>query len=184
MSQTDELLLITRVILFNDKRAFDKLVLKYQSAIRRFFIHLTTGNNILSEDLAQEVFIKAYFHICNFKGAARFSTWLYRIAYNVFYDYTKKMNLETYVDSSDLHKIKFSYDISDNIHRKMDIYDSLKVLRNEEKTAVLLFYMEDMSHEKIAQVMSCPLGSVKSYILRGKEKLAIYFKNSGYERSI
>ncbi len=183
MSQADDLLLVTRVVLFNDKRAFDSLVVKYQSAIRRFFMQLTLGNRELSDDLSQEAFIKAYLHITSFRGAARFSTWLYRISYNVFYDHTKKTNLETGMNLAELHT-GYEHDPSDTIHKNMDIYDSLKILRNEEKTAVLLFYMEDMTHEKIAHIMSCPLGTVKSYILRGKEKLATHFKNSGYERSI
>jgi RNA polymerase sigma-70 factor (ECF subfamily) len=184
MSQVDDVLLVSRVILFNDKRAFDALVVKYQSSIRRFFMQVTLGNRELSDDLSQEAFIKAYLHITSFRGAARFSTWLYRISYNVFYDFTKKTNLETGMDLVDLHGAGYEHDPSDTIHKKLDIYDSLKFLRNEEKTAVLLFYMEDMTHEKIAHIMSCPLGTVKSYILRGKEKLAIHFKNSGYERSI
>lgn len=130
MSQADDVFLVTRVVLFNDKRAFDSLVLKYQSAIRRFIMHLTLGNKELSDDLSQEAFIKAYLHITSFRGAARFSTWLYRISYNVFYDHTKKTNREISINLVELHGTGYEHDPSDTIHKNMDIYDSLKILRN------------------------------------------------------
>ncbi len=63
---------------------------------------------------------------------------------------------------------------------KIDIYNAIKLLRQEEQTAVLLFYMEDKSHNDIAKIMNCPLGTVKTYILKGKEKLGTYLTNVGY----
>ena len=89
MSQINDIALVAQVVVFNDKRAFDTLVKKYQSPVRRFFLHQTLGNEELSDDLAQETFIKAYTHIASFKNLANFSTWLYRIAYNIFYDYIR-----------------------------------------------------------------------------------------------
>ena len=61
---------------------------KYQSPIRGFFLRQTLGMQ-LSDDLAQDTFVKAYTHLSGFRGTASFSTWLYRIAYNVWYDYTR-----------------------------------------------------------------------------------------------
>jgi RNA polymerase sigma-70 factor (ECF subfamily) len=54
-------------------------------------------------------------------------------------------------------------------------------LKPEERTAVMLFYMEDHPVEKIAKIMDCPTGTIKSHLSRGREKLAEYFKNTGYE---
>jgi RNA polymerase sigma-70 factor (ECF subfamily) len=62
----------------------------------------------------------------------------------------------------------------------MDIYKALKVLRKEEQTAVMLFYMEDKTHKEVAKIMDCPLGTAKTYILKGKEKLSVYLTNAGY----
>ncbi len=182
MKQPDDLLLITRVVLFGDKKAFEKLVVMYQSKIRRFLLHLTSGNKELSDDLSQEVFIKVYLNLSSFRGTARFSTWLYRISYNTFNDYLKKTNHEDPEDDVYKYEGHLYNEISENLNIKIDINESLKILREVEKTAVLLFYMEDMSHEKIAFIMNCPVGTVKSYILRGRDKLALYFKNSGYDR--
>jgi len=73
----------------HNRKAFNELVVRYQSPIRRFFLNQTLGNKPLSDDLAQDTFVKAYLNIAKFRGSAAFSTWLYRIAYNVFYDYTR-----------------------------------------------------------------------------------------------
>lgn len=178
MSNTDDILWVTQLTLLGDKSAFDKLTCKYQSPIRRFFLNLTVGDAPLSDDLAQETFIKAYLNINSFKGLSGFSTWLYRIAYNVYYDSVRAQ--KHYADINE-------YEI-DNLHHtqnefsaeKMDIYKALNLLRKEEQTAVLLFYMEDRTHKEIAKIMDCPLGTVKTYILKGKERLSVYLTKQGY----
>ena len=89
MSQLNDISLVAQVVVFKNTRAFDQLVKEYQSPIRRFFLNLTCGDSELSDDLAQDTFIKAYTNIASFRNLSSFSTWLYRIAYNVFYDYLK-----------------------------------------------------------------------------------------------
>ena len=85
MSKTEDMLWVSQVVISDDRRAFDKLVGKYQSPVRRFLLNLTMGDSMLSDDLAQETFIKAYLNIRSFQGISSFSTWLFRIAYNTFY---------------------------------------------------------------------------------------------------
>jgi RNA polymerase sigma-70 factor (ECF subfamily) len=178
MSKTDDLRWIAQVTLLGDTRGFDKLTQKYQSSIRRFFLNLTMGDAPLSDDLAQETFIKAYLKLSSFKAVSGFSTWLFRIAYNVFYDTMRSKKPMADIDENEINRIhsvnnEFS---SENI----DIYNAIKLLRHEEQTAVLLFYIEDKSHSDIAKIMNCPLGTVKTYILKGKEKLGTYLTNVGY----
>ena len=178
MSNTDDLRWVSQLTLLGDKSAFDKLTCKYQSPIRRFFLNLTMGDAPLSDDLAQETFIKAYLNINSFKALSGFSTWLYRIAYNVFYDSARAQK----------HNADLDEYVIDNLHQtqnefspeKMDIYKALKILRKEEQMAVLLFYMEDKTHNEISKIMNCPLGTVKTYILKGKEKLTVYLTKAGY----
>ena len=78
-----DITLVTQAAAFGNKKAFDQLVRKYQSPIRRFFLNHTLGDVQLSDDLAQDTFIKAYISIGQFKGLANFKTWLFRIAYNL-----------------------------------------------------------------------------------------------------
>ena len=78
----NDIKLVTQVAVFGNKRAFDSLLRKYQSQVRRFLLSLTLGDRQLADDLAQDAFIKAYANIGKFRGLSSFSTWLMRIAYN------------------------------------------------------------------------------------------------------
>ena len=69
----------------------------------------------------------------------------------------------------------------ENVGQRMDIYQSLKKLKEAERTCITLFYMEDVSIDKIAGIMEIPSGTVKSHLARGKEKLATYLKQNGYD---
>ena len=179
MSQISDIALVAQVVAFGNKRAFDSLVKKYQSSIRRYFLHQTLGDKELSDDLAQETFIKAYTHLTTFKNLSNFSTWLFRIAYNVFYDYIRNRK-----ETSGLEdwEVDATYQIEQKrIGEEMDIYRGLSLLKETERTCVTLHYMEDLPIEKIAAIMEIPSGTVKSHISRGKEKLANFLKQNGYE---
>jgi len=116
--------------------------------------------------------------MASFKGLAGFSTWLYRIAYNVYYDTVRSRKLYADIDTGEIDQIHQTQ--NDYSPEKADIYTALAKLRKEEQTAILLFYMEDKTHPEIAKIMNCPLGTVKTYILKGKEKMNVYLTNAGY----
>lgn len=180
MSQLNDIALVTQVVVFHNTRAFDRLVKKYQSPIRRFFLHQTCGDPDLSDDLAQETFINAYTHLSSFQNLSNFSTWLYRIAYNVFYDYIRSRK-ET--DPLDTPQIDARMSVQqEDIGQQMDLYNALATLKDIERTCITLFYMEDQSIDKIAGITGCPAGTVKSHLSRAKEKLATYLKHNGYDR--
>ena len=71
MSQLNDISLVAQVVVFKNTRAFDQLVKEYQSPIRRFFLNLTCGDSELSDDLAQDTFIKAYTNIASFRNLSR-----------------------------------------------------------------------------------------------------------------
>lgn len=75
------------------------------------------------------------------------------------------------------------YTIQENIGQKMDIYQALKTLKEMERTCITLFYMEDVSIDKIAGIMEITTGTVKSHLSRGKEKLVVFLKQNGYGRN-
>ena len=171
----NDTLLVSRAALLGDKKAFGKLVEAYQSPMRRFFFNLTGGDEELSKDLAQDTFVKAWLNIESFRAAAKFSTWLYRIAYNVFYDHVR---VRKPITNDDVEAVADTM-TADTPDRDfgIDFVQSLKILKEDERTAVLLFYMEDQTIDKISKIMGCPSGTIKSHLHRGKEKLAVYFKN-------
>ena len=179
MSQMGDISLVAQVVVFHNTRAFDQLVKKYQSPVRRFFLHQTCGDSELSDDLAQDTFIKAYTNIASFKNLSSFSTWLYRIAYNVFYDYIRSRKEMAGLDTTEIDAINSTE--QENVGQKMDVYQSLKTLKDVERTCITLFYMEDLSIDKIAGITGIPAGTVKSHLSRGKDKLATYLKQNGYD---
>ena len=179
MEQLNDISLVTKVAVFHDRKSFDLLVRKYQSPIRAFFLHQTMGDSQLSDDLAQDTFVKAYTHIKSFQGKANFSTWLYRIAYNVWYDYTRS------------HKVTQDIDTSVVVHKnvamgsgtlRMDIMNALRVLNENERTCITLQLMDGLSIDNIAEVTGMAQGTIKSNLSRGKMKLASYLKQNGYDR--
>ena len=179
MSQLNDIALVAQVVVLGNKRAFDTLVKKYQSPVRRFFLHQTLGDEELSDDLAQDTFIKAYTHLASFKNLSSFSTWLFRIAYNVFYDYIRNRK-----ETSGLEdwEVDATYQTEQRrIGEGMDIYRGLSILKEAERTCITLRYMEDLSVDKIANITGMPSGTVKSHLSRGKEKLANFLKQNGYE---
>lgn len=179
MANLSDIALITQVTVFHNRRAFDSLVKKYQSPVRRFFLNLTSGNGPLSDDLAQETFIHAYTHLNSFKNLSNFSTWLYRIAYNVFYDYFRS---QKQTEDLDTQEVDIHYQVSQpDKGLGMDIYNALRQLTPDERMCVTMRFMEDMSVGKIAQITGLPEGTIKSHVFRGKNKLASYLKENGYD---
>ena len=164
---------------FHDRAAFDRLVVKYQSPIRRFFLHQTLGDAQLSDDLAQDTFIKAYVNIGKFRGQAAFSTWLYRIACNVLYDYHRRLRHTDDIDSSDA--IRHNSDNSD-ANMKLDVYDALRRLGDKERTCVTLQLIDGYPIDKISEITGMAAGTVKSHLFRGKEKLTAFLRKNGYDK--
>ncbi len=168
--------LVAQVAVFGNKRAFDELVRRYQSPLRRFFLNLTLGDSQLSDDLAQDTFVKAYLNIGSFKSLSSFNTWLMRIAYNVFYDYVRSKKITEDIDNMPDRQI------SQNPTLGMDIYTALSLLKSDERTCITLQLIEGYDIAKIAEITSMKEGTVKSHLSRGKEKMANYLKQNGYER--
>lgn len=166
--------LVAQVAVLGNKRAFDELVRRYQSPVRRFFLHQTLGDEQLSDDLAQDTFIKAYTNIGKFRGLASFQTWLMRIAYNVFYDYTRSKKQTDDIDGIQQPSLQTSTVVG------MDVYEALRLLKSEERTCITLQLTDGYDIVGIAKITGMKEGTVKSHLSRGKEKLANYLKQNGY----
>ena len=158
-----------------------------QEALRGFLLALCCGNKDNADDLAQDTFIKAYTNIRSFKGLASFQTWLMRIAYNVFYDYCRKMrneklemsnvNVEMKNDSS----VHSSF-LTSHSSFQMDLYAALALLKPDERTCITLQLIDGYDIAGIAKITGLKDGTVKSHLSRGKEKLATYLRQNGYDR--
>ena len=179
MAELSDIALVTQVAVLHNKKAFDQLVRKYQSPVRRFFLNQTLGDEQLSDDLAQETFIKAYVNITKFRGMSSFSTWLMRIAYNVFYDDVRSRKQTDDIDNSSVMRQSSN---SGDSNLKMDVHAALALLKPDERTCITLQLIDGYPIDQISKITGMNENTVKSHLKRGKDKMANYLKENGYDR--
>lgn len=161
--------LVARVLVDEDQHAFSELVRRHQSSVRGLLRQLTRTDFALADDLAQESFLRAYKHIRSFRGEARFSTWLYRITYNVFREDARRRK-ELVGINEDMLQAEQDPQTADPGLRH-DLMHALNLLPLHERSAVLLCCQNGLSHDEASRVLDIPLGTVKTNVLRGREKL-------------
>ena len=178
MASISDIALVTQVAVFHNKQAFDQLVRKYQSPVRRFFLNQTLGDEQLSDDLAQETFIKAYVNITKFRGMSSFSTWLMRIAYNVFYDQVRSKHQTDDIEESPTVMRQTAQTGDSNI--KMDVHAAMALLKPDERTCITLQLIDGYPIDEISKITGIAENTVKSHLKRGKDKMANYLRENGY----
>jgi RNA polymerase sigma-70 factor, ECF subfamily len=167
-----------------DKRAFELLVIKYQRKVERLLSRIVRDPSEI-EDVAQEAFIKAYRALAGFRGDSAFYTWLYRIAVNTAKNYLisqgRRAPTSTEFDAEEAEGFEDAIGLRDiatpdaqlmskqigNIVNK-----TIEALPDELRTAITLREIDGMSYEEIAQIMDCPIGTVRSRIFRAREAVA------------
>jgi len=166
--------LIARVLSREDHNAFGELVRRYQSPVRAFLTRMARGDSHLADDLAQETFLKAWKKLPSYRGGARVSTWLFGIAINEFRSSIRAKREIAADDLAEFESEPFAPLPASNTCLRLDLTEALKRITSEERAAILLCCQNGLSHEEAAQALGCPLGTVKTNILRGKEKLKRY----------
>lgn len=173
---------LVRRVQQGDKKAFDLLVLKYQHKILKLisrFIHDPSE----TQDVAQDAFIKAYRALPGFRGESAFYTWLYRIAINTAKNYLAAQGrrlpeVEIENEASGLNETALGLkDIDTPEHMLLKdeiektVIETIEELPEDLRTAITLREMEGLSYDEIAQVMECPVGTVRSRIFRAREAI-------------
>lgn len=169
MSLSDQEL-IARVVSRRDQHAFAHLVLRYQSALRIWARRLCNGDTHLADDLAQETFMKAYAALGAFRAEAKFSTWLYRIAFNIAANRWRAKKIE-WCELDENEEIEAEQCSVKQFHAQKDVEAAMQTLSAAQQLAIRLCYEDGFSHEEAASIMGIPLGTVKTHIARGKAKL-------------
>jgi RNA polymerase sigma-70 factor (ECF subfamily) len=158
-----------------DESAFERLVNKYQHSVLNT-IYRYIGNYNEAEDIAQDVFVKVWRNIKSFKGKAKFSTWLYRIAVNQCLDYRRKRKEKTVSLDNTLEESKIPESLTVGLdferQKKAEIVrQAINELPDNQRAALILAKYDDKSYQEIAQIMGISLASVASLIFRAKERL-------------
>lgn len=175
LTKWEELQLIARCVAGDDRRAFGRLVEEYNDGLRRFLLNLTLGDAALTDDLAQDTFLKAYMAIRSFQGLARFRTWLYRIAYNEYYAHTRRRQEMLPQDDGRPYASDYGIDTQGADDARMDVENCLRLLSDAERSVVLLFYLDDRPIKEISKITGMPEGTIKSHLSRAKGKMAKAF---------
>jgi RNA polymerase sigma factor (sigma-70 family) len=168
-------------ILQGDANAFAVLVDRYKDMIFTLSIKMIK-NREEAEEVAQDTFIKAYNSLVKFKGDSKFSTWIYKIAYNTCLDRLKKNKKEDNnisIDEFSAHLIKTmdnALSALEDKERKQTIQNCLNLLPSEENFLLTLFYFEDQNLEEIGKVMNINTNNVKVKLFRSRQKLAVILK--------
>ncbi len=157
--------LVARVVADDDRRAFAELVRRHQSAVRGLLRRLCGGDGAAADDLAQETFLKAYRGLSGYRGDARLATWLHRIAWNLW---ASRARRAPDPEPAEPEPPRPAADAAIDRH---DLERALGALRAEERSALALAYGQDLTHEEAARILDCPVGTLKTHILRGKERL-------------
>jgi len=163
-----------------NRKEFEHQVQINQEPLRRFLRNLCRGDAALADDIAQEAFIKAFLHLETFGGRSSFSTWLFRIAYNCFCDNKKAAERYSPVEVESLMVI--ASEKADQAFDNQALYLALDKLSAKERTAILLFYMEEKSLKEIAGITRMPINTVKAHLSRGRLHVSEHLKSIGYER--
>lgn len=167
-----------------DKKAFELLVLKYQRKLERLLSRIIRDPGEV-EDVAQEAFIKAYRALPNFRGDSAFYTWLYRIGINTAKNYLislgRRAPTSTEFDSEEAESFEEATGLRDvdtpeavmmTKQIAQTVNQTIDSLPEELRTAITLREIDGLSYEEIAQIMDCPIGTVRSRIFRAREAVA------------
>ena len=165
-----------------DKRAFDVLVLKYQQRIASIVSRYLRDQDEVA-DVTQEAFIKAYRALANFRGDAQFYTWLYRIAINTAKNHLvaksrRPPNTDKDVNDGEFSENSVVLEAEDQPETLLArdqlqsvILAAVDDLQEDLRTALMLREFDGLSYEEIAEIMACPVGTVRSRIFRARETI-------------
>ncbi len=157
-----------------DRQQFIKYVEDNQRAVRRFLTALCCGDSALADDIAQETFIKVYLSCDGFREDSKFSTWIYRIAYNAFLSDRRSQR-----QSDALTEVALmpGTDSADSAFRYQHLYLALDRLTVKERTAILLHYMQGYAINEIAEITDSSTDAVKAQLSRGRQHLKDLLKD-------
>lgn len=154
-----------------NKERFIDLVKSNQEPLRRFLITLCCGNREEAEDIAQDTLIKAYLSSPTYEERYKFSTWLFKIAYNTYLDRGKRAGSRLHFDVIGENGWIPEASVEEEIFKYQSLYHALEQISERERTAILLHYIGGYSVKESAEIMNCSSGALKLLLMRGRNKL-------------
>jgi RNA polymerase sigma factor (sigma-70 family) len=162
--------LVERTLTLNDHQAFARLVLRHQLVVRSLLTRCCRRDSHSIDDLVQETFLRAYLSLASFRCEAKFSTWLYRIAFNLVADKFRRKSLD-YCDLNSIQEFADNCKLLNQSDLRGDLAKAMENISEPQKIAVRLCLEEGYTHADAAEEMKLPLGTVKSHVARGRANL-------------
>jgi RNA polymerase sigma factor (sigma-70 family) len=155
-----------------DAAAFGALVTRHQSNLRRQLRHLLRGSDGVADELAQDAFVLAWRRLGEFRGEARFSTWLHRIAYRRFLMHARAESSRVeIVAAGEAQAAEGEAAGGADVAMRLDVERALARLPEAHRLALFHCFQLDLSHDEAAAVLGMPVGTLKSHVARGKARL-------------
>ena len=158
-----------------NQERFISLVKAEQEPLRRFLLGLCCGDDALADDIAQDALVRAYVASSNFLGLSKFSTWLFRIAYNCFIDRKRSQKWQAEPIDERTESVEGG-NSADAAFRHEALYRAIRQLPEKERAALLLFYMEDRPVKEVAAILDIPASSVRAYLTRGRQHIKAFLE--------
>ncbi len=173
--------LVSRAVVQHDAAAFGELVRRHQSQVRNFLRKLTR-DFVLADDLAQDSFVHAWDKLHTFSGQGSFIGWLLKVAYTTFLQSKRKSKrYDEILQQVGKEAVTSESSYGDSSDEITDLDKFLVVLNEEERAVMILSYGCGLSHREISDATEIALGTVKSIIFRGKEKIRKRFEISDHQ---
>ena len=194
MNQKDDKQIIEEILAGRVER-YGLLVKKYETLVFTLALRMVT-NREDAEEVAQDVFVKAFHALNTYKGDAKFSTWLYRITYNSSLDMlSRKRRQPAYYDldnlqHTDLQEVENALDKMEAEERDEQIKKAITMLPEEEAFLITVYYYDEQSVKELAEITGLSESNVKIKLYRGRKRLFTLLgplinaeKKSSYERT-
>jgi len=189
LQEADQDSIIVKQVQAGDVAAFDRLILKYRERLYGVIYHMTSNREDAS-DLTQDAFIKAFQAINRFQGQSSFFTWLYRIAINATLSHLRKNKFKSFlsldtVNSEEPVSQELISALTDKTGADRDAFvkelqeklnEAMQKLSIKHRTVITLFEIDGLSHQEIADVMDCSVGTVRSRLHYAKQLLQAEMK--------
>ncbi len=174
------------MVLEGDNQAFTALFNRYGASLHQIYLVRTGGNSDDTDDLIQEIFVKAYLNLSSYDRRYAFGQWIYTIAKNTFIDYVRKRRDVLSIDNTRGEYIRQPVSLTPNpeesiiiVQRRRQLEENLEKMTPKYRRLIELRFFKDLSYEEIAEQLGLPLGTVKTQIHRARTQLCNFNTKSG-----
>jgi RNA polymerase sigma-70 factor (ECF subfamily) len=163
-----------------NREAFDRLISKYQRRVYTFAYRLT-GNADDADDVAADTFVRLYTSISGFRGHSSFVTWLYRVVTNIFLDSRKRKRIRQAQSLDDVVELEESsvqrqydddsptpHEVAEGKERTAALQSAIASLPEYQRIMVVMYHVDGMAYEEMAEALQLPIGTVKSRLNRAR----------------